>query len=205
MTTISNIRISELDFNITSEELAALFEENNIAVVKKIALIPYFMDDVEGDVVLFNNAFIEIGEWCDTEMAYDIIYDLNTRNSVMVWNMTIEKVEAPRNINPLFVTNFEEIYKIHNVAKEDDIEACYDSYSPAYSDDFSTSNEDILEFSDSDTLHVKCSFGGLDEYDQDLESNYGSDITYTSNNFGYDVKTAFPDSAYYYNALDMLV
>ena len=201
MSTISNIRISELEFDITSEQLAATFEEKGIAVVNKIALIPYMMDDVEGDVVLFMKAFIEIKERCDTETAYDIIYELNKRNSVNTLGMMIEKMTAPCICNPIFVTNFEEIYKIHDAKLEDDIEACYDSYSPAYSDVFSTSNEDDMS---GDTVNAKHYLDTLEEGDLwSVLSNDSGIISQAS--FGYDINDYFSAANYYYNALDIMV
>jgi hypothetical protein len=70
MNTITNLYISKVEKKITAEFISNIFEKNGIAKVSKILL------ENRKNNEKYNRAFIEIKDWCDTEMAFNFIMRL---------------------------------------------------------------------------------------------------------------------------------
>ena len=68
---ITSILIGHINARFTAAEIARKFLEEEIAVIKSITLMPQLVDDY-----IFNLAYLDIHEWCDSEAAYNCIQQL---------------------------------------------------------------------------------------------------------------------------------
>ena len=68
---ITSLFISHINLKFTVDEIARIFLEEEIAIIKSITLIPQLVDDY-----IFNWGYIVIHEWCDSEAAYNCIQQL---------------------------------------------------------------------------------------------------------------------------------
>lgn len=67
-----NLMINCVEAQYTQQYIANVFWSQHIAKVSKITLIPYLKN-----TEIYNIAYIEIGEWCDSESAYNFIKRVN--------------------------------------------------------------------------------------------------------------------------------
>lgn len=74
MRVIKNIYIPFVEKHHTAEFISNVFRKNNIAEVSQVYLLPYY------DSNKYNRAFIGIKSWFDTEVAYNFIKKLKSRN-----------------------------------------------------------------------------------------------------------------------------
>jgi len=70
--TITTVMIPNIEDKYTAEYIANVLWNNNIAKVSKITITPAYLK--EGNV--YNNAYILIQQWCESEAAYNIIQRL---------------------------------------------------------------------------------------------------------------------------------
>lgn len=68
---INSLMISKIHYQYTSEYIANVFWNRNIAQVSTITLLPY----IQG-IEVFQRAYITIAAWCDSEVAYNLIQRL---------------------------------------------------------------------------------------------------------------------------------
>ena len=80
---LNNLMISNIDSQYTPEYIVDVFWDQRIAKVSNITIIPYIDNSV-----VYNIAYIKIGEWCDNELAYNII------NMLKCKNVEVENIEA---------------------------------------------------------------------------------------------------------------
>lgn len=71
MSNINSLVISKIHYQYTSEYIANVFWNQNIAQVSTITLLPY----IQG-IEVFQRAYITIAAWCDSEVAYNLIQRL---------------------------------------------------------------------------------------------------------------------------------
>jgi len=69
MTVIKSLIIPRIERQYTQKYIADVFWRQHIAKVSSITLIPYSK--------MYNTAYITIGEWSDTEIAYNFIQRVN--------------------------------------------------------------------------------------------------------------------------------
>jgi hypothetical protein len=101
--TIQSIVISFIERQITAEYIANVLWKQHIAQVKTITLIPYLKNSS-----VLQIAYIEVAEWCDTEVAYSFVQRLKNpyRETRLVHNSDEEwwVVEEPSSTS--FPTSF---------------------------------------------------------------------------------------------------
>jgi len=68
---IQTVIINDVELQITSEYIANVLWEQNIAKVSTITLIPILKNSFVVQI-----AYIEVAEWCDTEAAYNFVQRL---------------------------------------------------------------------------------------------------------------------------------
>ena len=98
---ITSLFISHINLKFTVGEIARIFLEEEIAIIKSITLIPQLVDDY-----IFNWAYIDIHEWCDSEAAYNCIQQLTRLEKSQLkvsdddtWSITINTHSSFCNCN----------------------------------------------------------------------------------------------------------
>jgi hypothetical protein len=124
MNAIKSLYIHKVEKHINAEFIAHVFDKNGIAKVSRILLEPRKNDS------RYNRAFIEIKEWCDSEVAFNFIMRLRDpiREARFVYNQDewwiVEINRYPHTIstkceNYRVITVFSDIYS--NIEDDDAI------------------------------------------------------------------------------------
>lgn len=122
MSTIMNLMIPCIEAEYTAEYIANVFWNQNIAQVSRITLIPYLED-----TNIYQIAYIDIANWCDSEIAYNFLQRLiNPTKEVRLvhksddWWPVKMNTHNSGNLNMYtYSTNFNSSYFTRNL---DDIE-----------------------------------------------------------------------------------
>lgn len=112
---VKSIVISHIDAQYTHEYVANLFWNQQLARIKKIALVPYRKDKCVSGKLYFR-AYILIDSWCETEAAYGFISRLHN-NSIETrimyqdeewWTVSIN--EDPYEYEDIYTLTFDRDY-----------------------------------------------------------------------------------------------
>jgi hypothetical protein len=102
MSTITSLVISCVEMQYTAEYIANVFWAQGIAQVSSITLIPY-----PTNTEYLQVAYIDIGSWCDTEVAYNFLQrlkDINKETRLVHTSENWWPVEV--NMNNVFMFNY---------------------------------------------------------------------------------------------------
>ena len=109
----TNLMIVGVQKQFTAKFIAQLFWNQHIAMVRTVTLIPYLDDNSE----IYNIAYITLIDYCDSEIAYNFIRKLKTKNLAKIvyqdddtWNVTLNT----HNNGQLVLDRFTTIFSKHS-------------------------------------------------------------------------------------------
>jgi hypothetical protein len=132
--TTNNLMINCVESQYTQEYIANVFWRQHIAKVSSITLMPYLKN---GEIC--NIAYINIGQWGESEAAYNFIQRLNnpSKETRIVhhddewWPVVINT----HNIGDIYVGDYTLVFKSDYFIKDDETAPCTEDDEPSENDE----------------------------------------------------------------------